>query len=119
MAQTNKVGLLQWISTYLLWFGVIFIVLAIILVLRSVLQQWLVIFLIHPRVVWVILQFFICFSGIAWMAIIFFVEAYFRKGLQQGNVWQRIKTVYQYLGIALGLALLALGSAEIYVRWLR
>jgi len=118
MAQTNKVGLLQWIFAYLLWVGVIFIVLAVILMLRSVLQQWLVIFLVHPRVVWLILQFFICSAGVSWLVIIFLVEAYFRKGLQQGNVWLRIKKVYQYLGIALGIALLALGSAEIYVSWL-
>jgi hypothetical protein len=118
MAQANKGGLLPWIFAYLLWVGVIFIVLAIMLMVRSALQQWLVIFLIHPRVVWVILQFFICSAGVSWMVIIFFVEAYFRKGLQQGRVWPRIKTVYQYLGIALGVALLALGSAEIYVRWL-
>ena len=118
MAQTKKAGLLQWIIAYLLWFGVIFIVLAVILMLHSALRQWLVVFLIHPRVVWVILQFSICFAGIPWIAVTFLVEGYFRKGLHQGNLWQRVKTVYQYMGIAFGLALLVLGSAEIYVRWL-
>jgi hypothetical protein len=117
MTQINKVGLLQWISAYLLWFGVILIVLAIILILRSVLQQWLIMLFIPPRVLWSTQQFFIYFAGVAWIIITFLVEGYFRNGLHKGNLWQRVKTVYQYLGIALGIALLALGSVEVYARW--
>jgi hypothetical protein len=80
------------------------------------LQLLLLILSLHPRVVWAIQQFSICFAGIPWIVIIFFLEGYFRKGLRQGNLWQRVKTVYLYLGIAFGIALLALGSVEIYVR---
>ena len=117
MTQAKKVGVWQWIIAYALWAVVGALLLAIIWLVRSAMQQWFAVLQISRWSWWASHQFFVYFAGAVWIFLIFYIEGYFRDGLFKGDLRRRALKVYRPVVIVVLVALLALAGVDIYVRW--
>jgi hypothetical protein len=109
---------LQYLLAYFLWFGAILLIGLDFLLLRSVISQWYIVLNLPPSAHKVIDRFYIFFAGAIWIFFIFFIEGYFRAGVEKERLPAHLKVVYGR-GVVFALCMvILLAAVELYVRLL-
>jgi len=83
--------------------------------LRAALNQWYVALDLSPYVYRSVDRLFLFFGGIAWIALIFVVEGYLRKGAEVEQLGRRFARVIAYEGFFILIAALLMWSVALYI----
>lgn len=83
--------------------------------LRAALNQWYVALNLSPYVYRSVDRLFLFFGGVAWIALIFVVEGYLRKGAEVEQLGRRFIRVVVYEGLFILVAALLMWSVALYL----